>query len=348
VLKIFRRIEPAINPEYEIGRFLTERGFARMPTLTGAIQYVRPGLETGTLGVVQTAVKHQGSGWDYTIDELRRFFERVAAREPGKARDEIGPFFEALAHYYLQSAETLGRRTAELHAALARGNHPAFAPEAVDNAAMRKLADTMIAHAEGMLHLLGAKAAALPEHSRDLGAAVLAARNAIVRPFEALRTIERGGQRIRVHGDYHLGQVLRTEEDFVILDFEGEPARPIAERRQKQSPLKDVAGMLRSFNYGAYVALFTWTVHTRDAAASSLESWADTWQRAVSDAFTRAYVAHVTAEPTASDLLPDGETRERMLRAFTLDKALYELGYELNHRPDWVRIPLIGILKLIG
>jgi maltose alpha-D-glucosyltransferase/alpha-amylase len=152
------------------------------------------------------------------------------------------------------------------------------------------------------------------------------------------------GKCIRVHGDYHLGQVLRTEEDFVILDFEGEPARPINDRRAKQSPLKDVAGMIRSFGYAAYAALFAFTVHAPDDFGP-LEPWADTWEHWAADAFLNGY----TAALGDAALLPrDTAARRTLLAAFTLDKALYELGYELDHRPDWVRIPLLGIRKLVA
>src|SRR5262249_30226285 len=153
-----------------------------------------------------------------------------------------------------------------------------------------------------------------------------------------LQTIDRGGLRIRVHGDYHLGQVLRTEEDFVILDFEGEPSRSMAERREKQSPLKDVAGMVRSYSYAAYAALLAFTVHAPDDYAP-LEIWADTWQHWTADAFLAGYGAAIGDR----NLLPRGDVWSTLLRVFTLDKALYELSYELNSRPEWVRIPLAGI-----
>jgi len=155
-----------------------------------------------------------------------------------------------------------------------------------------------------------------------------------------------------VHGDYHLGQVLRTEEDFVILDFEGEPDRSIAERRTKQSPAKDVAGMIRSFGYAAYAALAAFTRH---AAGDQhvLEQWADTWQTEISSVFAETYLTTLAASAAADPALagarivPERQTWDRLLRAFVLDKALYELAYEINHRPDWVGIPLVGIRKLI-
>jgi len=152
------------------------------------------------------------------------------------------------------------------------------------------------------------------------------------------------GPSIRVHGDYHLGQVLRTEEDFVIIDFEGEPARSVAERRSKQSPLKDVAGMIRSFSYAAYAALFAFTQHAADDY-SALEPWADTWQHWAADAFLNGYLAALDG----AALLPHGvASRRALVAAFTLDKAMYELAYELNNRPEWVRIPLLGVRKLVA
>ena len=352
VLKLFRRIEPAANPEFEIGRFLTTRQFARIPALIGALEYLRPGFEPGTLAVVQTSVKHQGSGWDFTIDELRRYYERVAAREgpedrkgvePREGLDAPPPLFVALENWYLTSAATLGRRTAELHLALASAaDSPAFRPEPIDRASLDVLADDMRAHASASLDLLASRLASLNDASRPIAEAVLAARAGLLARFDDVRRLRHAGTRIRVHGDYHLGQVLRTEEDFVILDFEGEPARSIAERRAKQSPLKDVAGMVRSFGYAAYAALFAFTVHAPDEYAP-LAPWADTWEHWATDAFLKGYAAAAGDSP----LLPrDRGERDALLTAFTLDKALYELGYELNNRPDWVRIPLVGIQKL--
>src|SRR5262249_4361469 len=182
---------------------------------------------------------------------------------------------------------------------------------------------------------------------REQAQEVLSRRDAVRARFDALRALASGGRRMRVHGDYHLGQVLRVEEDFVILDFEGEPARPIAERRAKQSPLKDVAGMIRSFGYAAHAALIAWTVH-HPATYPALESWAETWRKTMSQAFVEGYRHSMDGDPDASGLTPDRDAWGPMLCAFVMDKALYEVGYELDHRPDWIRIPLIGILKLLS
>jgi len=337
MLKLFRRIEPTVNPEFEIGRFLTERGFMRIPPLHGALEYDRPGLEPGTLAVVQAAVTHQGSGWQFTIDELRRFFERAAARPsmPPAAPD-------ALDHWYMMSATTLGRRTAELHQTLASSNAPAFAPESCTRTTLNALADRMSRHAELSLSFLEHRRSSLNEAARPQADAILSARERVRSRFDSIRSLDRAGMLIRVHGDYHLGQVLRTEADFVVLDFEGEPARSMAERRAKQSPMKDVAGMVRSYSYAASAALFAFTTHAPDLDAA-LQVWADAWQRWAADAFLRGYLS------TARDsrFVPRGDAWRTLLCAFTLDKALYELEYELNNRPDWLRIPLRGILKLL-
>jgi len=363
VLKLFRRIEAGPNPEFELSHHLTERGFTRIPALAGALQYERAGLQPGTLAVVQALVKHQGSGWDFTIDGLRRYYERVAARmrrseafpgipPGGAAAGDAGagkggashppPFFDDLESWYLSSATTLGRRTAELHLVLADGVDPAFVPEPLDGVALEEVSRDVAAYAARILDLLDSRLAALPEAARPQAAMVLEHRDALLDRLRRMREVENGGQRIRIHGDYHLGQVLHVEEDFVILDFEGEPARTLDERRAKQSPLKDVAGMMRSFSYAAYGALFAATIHAPDDYPL-LKEWADTWQHWVSE----AYLAGYRSTLGASRLVPDGAAFDTLLQGFVLEKALYELGYELNNRPDWVSIPLTGIQKLL-
>ena len=362
VLELLRRIEAGPGPEFEIGRFLTEHGFARTPALAAALEYLRPGLEPATLAIVQAMVKHQGSGWDFTIDELRRYYERVAARvKRSDGRDapatpatpalpappaHLGPppFFAALENWYLASSTMLGRRTAELHLALGSSTAPAFAPEPIDRTSLEAQADVMRAHAEATLDVLARRLATLNEASRANAETVLARRSALLTSFDAIRPLKAAGQRIRIHGDYHLGRVLRTEEDFVIHDFKGDPTRPVAERRAKQSPLKDVAGMIRSYSYAAYAALFAHTMNAPDDYAT-LESWADAWAHWAADAFLNGYLAAIGD----SALVPrETAPRRALLEAFTLEKAIYELSYELNHRPEWVRIPLIGICRLLG
>jgi maltose alpha-D-glucosyltransferase/alpha-amylase len=361
-LKLVRPVEPGPNPEVEIGLALAERGFARTPALIGALEYHRPGEASATLAIVQTAVKHQGSGWEYTIDELRRYYERVSARtqryggqegHEGRERQEgwerraererqgAPPFFAAVEGLYLRSAAILGRRTAELHLALAGSKEPAVVPEALHASGLRALADEMQEHAQAALDHLSTRRNALAEAAQSQAEALGAARATLMARLDEIRRLENPGLRIRIHGDYHLGQVLRTEEDFFILNFEGDPAHSIEDRRARQSPLKDVAGMVRSFNYAAYAALFASTVNSPDDFAL-LEPWADAWQHWVSDAFLREY--QTTME--GSDVVPRHRAFSVLLRAWMLDKGLRELTYELNKRPEWAGIPLAGLLKM--
>jgi maltose alpha-D-glucosyltransferase/alpha-amylase len=360
-LKLFRRIEPAPSPEVEIGRFLDARGFTRRPPLAGALEYLRPGLEPATLGVLQVLVKHQGTGWDFAIEDLRRYYERVTARvkrttgqkgrdglerqDKREGQDQPPPFFSALEQWSLSSAATLGRRTAELHIALAGDAGSAFAPEPLDRGQLGALANQMRAHGDVSLDLLAARVGSLDEVSRRKTGELLAGRDALLARFDAIRALDEAGGRIRIHGDYHLGQVLRAEEDFVVLDFEGDPAQSMAERRAKQSPLKDVAGMIRSYGYAAYAALFAFGLHTPDDYAA-LEPWAGAWEHWTADAFLKGYLA---VGGGGAALLPAGDgARAALLSAFVLDKVLRELGYELHNRPDWVRVPIAGVHKLIS
>jgi maltose alpha-D-glucosyltransferase/alpha-amylase len=356
VLKLFRRIEPTPSPELEIGRFLTERGFARTPPLAGALEYLRPGLEPGTLAVLQGNIPHQGSGWNFAIEELRRYYERVSARikrsdwqqsqdklEGQPTVDTPPPFFAAIEQWYLSSAATLGRRTAELHVALAGGPDAAFAPEPLDRDHLGALANRLRAHGDVSLDLLAGRLSSLDQVSHGHAEEVLASRDTLLERFDAIRALDDAGQVIRIHGDYHLGQVLRTEEDFVVLDFEGDPAESIAERRAKQSPLKDVAGMIRSYGYAAYAALFAFALHTPSDYAA-LEPWARTWEHWNSHAFLKGYLSGGESTPLLPKVV---RARAALLSAFTLDKALRQLGYELHNRPDWVRVPLVGIHTLI-
>jgi maltose alpha-D-glucosyltransferase/alpha-amylase len=338
VLKLFRREEPGPSPEHEVGRVLAEQRFTRTPPFVGALEYHRRGFEPSTLAIAQKQITHQGSGWDYTIDELRRYYERLATQPSGPPGDSSVPAL------YLRSAALLGRRTAELHLALSASEDPAFRPEPLDAIALDALVDGMHARARATLDSLHAGWQTLPDSARPQAEALLAVRAALVSRFDEIRRLGEAGLRTRIHGDYHLGQVLRTEEDFFILDFEGEPARPLAERRAKQSPLRDVAGMLRSYGYAAYAALFAFAVRAPDDFAL-LESWAGAWQRSVADAFVREYRSALGSSP----IVPGPEHDAAffaLLMALTLDKALHELSYELNNRPEWVRIPLAGLLAM--
>ncbi|MCC7498045.1 MAG: maltose alpha-D-glucosyltransferase [Bryobacterales bacterium] len=357
IMKLFRRAEAGPNPDYEISRYLAEHSrFENVPRLAGAIEYQPTGQgEPTTVALLQQLVPNQGDGWKNALDELGRYFEHCAALRRGQeppriavspvqaARQPLADAVRNLIGLYLEKAATLGRRTAQMHLALAQPtSDPAFQPERITREVLHRLAGALKQHAVSSLDQLRQQLAALPEESLESAGAVLGRRQRLLSRFDALADLADTGLAARVHGDYHLGQVLTTANDFVIIDFEGEPARPLAERRSKQSPLKDVAGMLRSFSYASYAALFNFTAR-RPEDFSCLESWARLWERGVSAAFLSAYRGIMNG----MELLPASDSSfAALLEIFLLDKALYELSYELNNRPAWLRIPLAGLLAL--
>jgi maltose alpha-D-glucosyltransferase/alpha-amylase len=364
ILKLFRRLQPGENSDTEITRFLTEVAhFPRIAPFLGDIRGSRegnstPATEQTTLAMLQAFVENEGDGWAFTLDELARYYESVATAPspadtgtaatfltepsttqiPAQAREYAG--------FYLDAAALLGRRTAELHLALVTpSDDPAFAPEAFTREALETDAHRIYTQLAHTLEALKRNFNVLPdEHATDSAALLLSRRLDLLRRAHSVTEIPpaEAGLRIRIHGDYHLGQLLRARGDYVILDFEGEPARPLAERRAKQSPLRDVAGMLRSFSYAAYSALDHFT-QRHAGTARSLEPWAQLWQNAVSTEFLTAWRTTIASNP---HLIPQPLQAQNLLNAYLLEKALYELLYELNNRPTWVRIPLAGILAL--
>jgi len=357
ILKLFRRLEWGPNPDLEIGRHLTEKmNFERIPKLAGAIEYERPGNPPATLGMLQGLVYHQGGGWERTLEELHRYYEEcVGRRSPARkwlgdgrslldlAESETPVSVSEAIGLYLSSAGILGKRTAELHLALAAASDdPAFAPEPLTSDDMARLATELREHASRVFEELKGNLVRLPDEIIDEASLVLSQRRRILDRFRDLETTEVGAVKIRIHGDYHLGQVLCVKNDYIILDFEGEPARSLAERRSKYPALKDVAGMLRSFSYAAFGAVLAYTARRPDDL-DRLRGWAILWERWTSAAFLRAYLA---TAGEAKFLPSEKSSLQRLLEAFILDKALYELRYELNNRPSWVRIPLSGILSV--
>ena len=356
-MKFFRRQQSGPNPDCEIGRYLTEKvHFDGVPPFAGAIEYVPEGGEPQTLAMLQGFVANQGDGWTLALEELSQYYENsatttwpegasgataadlmeLAEQEPSQlAREHVG--------IALDSAAMLGKRTALLHLALASPDgDPSFAPETLGASDVQSLLIDLRKDAAGALDLLKDSVAGLPDDFIDLAGLVLGRRSQILDNFKLAPKDDTFGQRIRIHGDYHLGQVLQVKTDYVILDFEGEPARPIAGRRAKFSPMKDVAGMIRSLSYAAYSGLIAHTAR-RPEDWKSLEPWARLWERSMGAEFLRAYRNTAQNAP----FLPSSEDSFRKLLAiFLLDKALYELAYELSNRPTWVRIPLIGILSL--
>ncbi len=254
---------------------------------------------------------------------------------PQIAQDTIGS--------YLESARQLGERTGELHVALASDRKdPAFSPEPYTDFNRRALYQSMRSLADQSLALLGQRLKSLPEEIHADAAKVLSLENDIFKRFQMLTEKKIKAMRMRCHGDYHLGQVLYTGKDFVIIDFEGEPARPVSERRLKRSPLRDVAGMLRSFHYAVISALRGDALRPEDLP--NLEPWSRLWHTWVCVAFLKSYF-DATKDVR---ILPESNSDLKiLLDIHLLEKAAYELAYELNNRPDWVKVPLQGILELM-
>ncbi len=360
ILKLFRKLEAGVNPDAEIGKFLTERGFKNTPAVLGSFEYQpKQGGTPFGAGILQQFVANQGDAWKFTLDSLERFFvealgskrnpqprntehpfELMGAEIPSEVRTFIGP--------YLTSAALLGKRTAEMHAALADPNGgPDFSPEPFNPEDRGNLHRDLEAQADTAFELLRDKQPTLSGDTAESARALLEAETALRERLTAMQEHSITALRIRHHGDYHLGQVLYTGRDFMIIDFEGEPARPLAERRLKSLALRDVAGMVRSFQYAAYAALFGQVsgVPTDPESKSAVEAWAAAWNAYVSATYLKAYFEAAQGQP----FLPaDKRERRILLDAFLLQKALYELAYELNNRPDWLPIPLRGILSLLA
>jgi len=294
-VKVYRRIEAGDNPDLELTRFLVSHGYEHVPRLYGWWSYTGP-LLGATLGLVQLYVPDSVDGWSLALEEL------------GERSDE-----------FIGRLHRLGEVIGELHATLASdADDPAFAPEEPTPESVALLTASVDEDIEQVfLHL--------PD---DEVVAPIAGRGDAVRDLlRGLASVGSVGRRIRHHGDLHLGQVLWAEGDWLVIDFEGEPARPLPERRAKRSPLRDVAGMLRSFTYAASVAGVPHGGFEERARAQFLEG----------------YVAAVQG----TGLLPPREATERLLRIFELEKAVYELRYELAHRPEWVPVPVSGIVRLL-
>jgi len=359
-LKLFRRLEHGINTDFEVTRFLTEETtFRNTPRLAGALEYRRTGSDVPmTVAILQSFTPNSGDAWTYTHDAIGRYFDLLLS--DAAAAERVNTSFAHaslldLAHRpvsdvardlfggYLADAELLGRRTAEMHLALAsRDDIPAFAPEPFTPHYQRSIYQSMRTQLVQTLQLVRTRKKDQPEFE-----ALLAKESDVHQRFRAVMNGKIDGTRIRNHGDYHLGQVLFTGKDFAIIDFEGEPARPLSERRIKRSALRDVAGMLRSFQYAPYAVLFGAAPgsYVRPEDVPQLETGARFWYQWVSASFLRAYLA----ESAKGAFLPTkSESIDTLLNAFLLEKALYEIVYEMNNRPDWVRIPLRGVLELVG
>jgi maltose alpha-D-glucosyltransferase/alpha-amylase len=355
VMKVIRRVEEGLNPDVEVGRYLTEQvRFPNSPTVGGSLEYRPNGDDTAaTIAVAQAFVPNEGEGWNYVLDALSRTLEEViahvepdelslaipphpldaAAQEPALGHALIGP--------HLQWAGVLGQRTAEMHLALsARVDDAAFAPEsftAVDRRSLNHSARSLLRRSMRLARSVDVPSACLQE--------LLARESDVLGRLERAMRVPIKTMKIRCHGDYHLGQVLWTGKDFVIIDFEGEPARPLSARRLKRPALVDVAGMIRSFHYAARVA---GSRLERDLTLSGDRAEIDPllmlWYRAISGAFLRSYL---DAAGDAPFLPEDHDQLVALLDFLLLEKAIYEIGYEADNRPDWIDVPAQGVIDIL-
>ena len=364
-LKLYRKVEEGENPDIELSRFLTEvAGFANVPPYAGQIEY-RPAGERQppqVLAMLQSWVASEGDAWTLTIDAATRYFERVLAARTATADGPPPASVHLLENDYLTAptavqdliggiypsrAELLGRRTGEMHLALsgpAAMAVPALVPEPFTMLYQRSLLQSVGTLQRRVFTALKRKLLGLPPALQADTSRLLESQTTITATLEGALQGRVSAMKMRIHGDYHLGQVLFTGKDFAIIDFEGEPARSIGERKLKRSPLADVAGMLRSFHYAISSALLK-KVAALPEEAASLRPWAELWYAYVAGSFLRAYRETIMGAKFAPQ---DAAAFEKLLQAFLLEKAIYEVGYELNNRPDWLAIPIRGIFQVVG
>lgn len=356
ILKLFRRIDEGINPDLEMSSFLTEKGFRNSPRLMGEIGYHESGADVVAIATLSAFIRNQGDAWKLCLEEAKAFYERVLLQkgklpEPDvpnpilikdrpEAIDSLRPI---IGERFLKLVALLAVRTGEMHKILlSETNNPDFTPEPFNYLYQLALSQSMVSYANRIFMMAEKHMPEREDVRKGLGE-ILSNKAAIIDQFKSIRRMKIDALKIRVHGDYHLGQVLFDGNDFYIIDFEGEPARPMSERRIKRSPLRDVTGMIRSFHYVAYNALYSMPTTDGDDLGY-LEGWAEAWYRVCAATYLSFYIDSVAG----TRLIPaDEESLRLLLKSFLLEKAVYELGYELNNRPDWVMIPIKGIKSLL-
>jgi maltose alpha-D-glucosyltransferase/alpha-amylase len=331
--KLYRKLFREINPEVEMLQFLTETGgFKNIPAYCGSLVYERPDTPPVTLGLMMQKVASKSDSWVSTGDDLNTFLFMF-----------VDKFF-SIHDDVFEKVELLGKRTAEMHLALLSDKkNKDFKPEAFDEDYIKFLQK----HLNNLLHkritLLKENYSRLDNNAKQLADDFINSEHIIRHFFEKIASSDLKSSRIRIHGDYHLGQVLFTGTDYLIIDFEGEPESSITDRKIKHSPLKDVAGMIRSFHYAVCAKLY-FSSETKEINPLRLQKAADRWYRLITDAYLDAYM-HTMGNISA--IFGNRTELNFLLQLHLLEKSVYELGYELNGRPDWIRIPLKGIQQVL-
>ncbi|MEJ0029755.1 MAG: maltose alpha-D-glucosyltransferase [Bacteroidota bacterium] len=353
--KFYRKLEKEINPDLEIVRYLSEgTNFRNAPRYAGSIELVETDNSSYVLGLLQEKVENQGDAWVMTIDSVGRFYERVMTKgknekPPKLINRNVLTFEEApeivqelIGRGFYERVVRLGQRTAEMHLALASDkSNPAFSPEVFTTNYQRSLYSGLRKLLRDRFKLLQNSLPKLSNETREFAKKVLALEDKILDSFTEIYQHKINAVRTRIHGDYHLGQVLFTGKDFIIIDFEGEPGFSFSERRLKKNPYKDVAGMMRSFHYAAFGKILL-NENYRQQDLEFLEQWAEQWQHYIARFFLGAYLEKMGLSQKLSF------EHDILIRTFLIEKAIYELGYELNSRPDWVTVPLRGIHYLVN
>jgi maltose alpha-D-glucosyltransferase / alpha-amylase len=336
-LKVYRRLQTGVNPELEMGRFLTEtQPFDHVAPVAGGIVYQRDDGSVTTVALLQGYVENQGDSWHYTLDHLDRFLSGLSTEAATEGADPHAA--------YLILVETLGLRIGGLHKALsAASGDPLFDPEPAAPEDLAQWSERVRQEIDATLAALRNRRGQLEEEVAEKADRVRDRREELLARVEAAAAVQVDIAKTRYHGDLHLGQVLLVENDFVITDFEGEPGRPMAERRAKGPVLRDVAGMLRSFNYAGHAALNHATVERPDDRVR-LAPLLQVWERATAAAFLSGYRSGVAGAPSYPE---EPAAAQRLTELFVIEKALYEIRYELDNRPAWVEVPLAGLLQLL-
>ncbi len=361
-MKLYRKIEPGVNPDVELNEALSSSVSSiedMFPAFGGHLKWRHTSEGDLTIGMVQKLASIQSDGWQYTIDSVGRYvsLSKVKEEDPpelssvfeegmGVEIDELPEqFLDMTDVMYLNMISLLGRRTAQMHVRLAElsaGDDKAFRAEAFSRLYQRSVAQSMSSLTRKVFRQFRNNMDSLSESLLPDAKKLIRQEKNILSRFQKFTKNKIDAQKIRIHGDYHLGQVLFTGKDFIIIDFEGEPARALSERRIKRSALRDVAGMIKSFQYAAYYTLY---FENSEADREMLEPWMSLWYKAVTGVFMSGYLPEVSGV----NFLPANKSDFKMLLdAFILDKAVYELGYELNNRPEWIVIPMAGIKDVLG
>ncbi len=352
--KFYRRIEMEMNPELEMMRFLSEHtSFTNSPRYAGSVEFKDASGKMVVFGLMQEKVENQGEAWGMAVDSVGRFFERVMTKAKNEKlpklvnkpaiRFEESPEIiqEFIGRGFYERVVRLGQRTAEMHLALASdASDNAFAPEAFTANYQRAMYSSLRKLVRDRLNLLENSLDKLDADTQVLAKKIVGLEKTILDCFKEVYETRIDAIKTRIHGDFHLGQILFTGKDFIIIDFEGEPGFSFSERRLKKNPFKDVAGMMRSFHYAAFGKILL-NENYRDRDLEFLETWADQWQHYVSRYYLGAYMERMGLGNKLS------YEYDMLIRTFLIEKAVYELGYELNGRPEWTKIPLRGIDYLI-